>query len=254
MAIVTDRESLINHCLRALGEPFLQINVAPEQLDDKVDDALQVYQEFHDDATRRNYYQYKITSQDVTNGYVSLPATVLYVIRLLPVSSSFINSSNMFSFQYQFAMSDMNGLGWAGVMQNGMSEYVQTKQYMELLDMTLSGTPQINFVRHANRVYIWGDFIDFDIIAGDWVCFEVMETLDPELNKKIYNDMFMKQYTTALIRYQWGQNLSKYEGVQLPGGVVLTGQQMKEEAAGELVDLRERMRLEQEKPIDFLVG
>lgn len=254
---INNRTDLINYCLRSLGEPFLQINVAPEQLEDKVDDALQLYQEFHDDATRRNYYEYQIVDSDVTNGYITIPDAILYVVRMFPSGNSLIYSHNMFSFQYQYAMSDFNSLAWGNGNAGGtggLSEYYQVKQFMDLLDMTLNGTPQITFSRKMNRIYIWGDFVDEDIKAGDYICLEVYETIDPEAYTKIYSDMFMKDYTTALIKRQWGQNMSKYEGVQLPGGVTVNGQQMKEEGMAEMTEARERLRSEQEKPIDFFVG
>ncbi len=248
---IDSRKKLADWCLRELGEPFLQINVAPEQIEDRIDYAIQVYQEFHEDATRRNYYEYQITSQDVTNRYITIPESILYVVSLFPIGSSLIGSTNMFSFKYQYALSDFHSLG---APAGGLDYYVQSMQYMSMIDMTLNGTPQVTFSRRQNRLYLWGDIDDQDIKAGEYIALEVYETIDPNDFTSIYNDMFIKDYTTALIKKQWGQNLSKYEGVALPGGVTVNGQQIKEEAIGELAELRERLRSEQEKPIDFFIG
>lgn len=248
---VTSRQELEDYCLRALGEPMLQINVTPEQIEDRVDYAIQVYQEFHQDATRRNYYEYQVTAADVTNGYFTLPSNILYVVRMFPVSSSFIAQSGMFSVQYQFALHNYHNLASFG---GGLDYYEQMQQYLALVDMKLNGQPQVTFARRQNRFYLWGEFETQDVKAGDYIALEVYEVVDPETFTSIYDDMFLKDFTTASIKYQWGQNMSKYEGIQLPGGVTVSGQQMKEEAKSEMEDLRERLRSEQEKPIDFLVG
>lgn len=248
---ISTRQELVDHCLRELGEPVIQINVAPEQIEDRVDFALQVYQEYHSDATRRNYYEYQVTASDVTNGYITLPDNILWVVKMFPVDSSFINSSNMFSFKYQFALSDFHNLA---SLAGGMDYFVQTKQYLELLDMTLNGQPQVSFVRHMNRFYLWGEFEGQDVKADDWLALEVYETIDPTQYPAVYNDMFVKEFTTAQIKKQWGQNLSKFDGVQLPGGVTIDGRQMRDEANEEIRELRERMRSEHEKPVDFFCG
>lgn len=252
MATITTRQGLIDYCLRRLGEPVLEINVDVDQIEDKVDDALQYYQEFHSDATYRNYLVHEITADDVTNGYIPISSSVIFVSSLFPVDSSFINSTNMFSFKYQFALSDYHTL--ADIGGGGLSYYEQMRQYLSLLDMKLNGTPQVTFSRRQNRLYIWGDFEDGDLKAGDYVVAEVYSIVDPSSFTSIYNDMFMKDYTTALIKEQWGQNMSKFEGMQLPGGVTISGRQILEDAKTEIEALRERVRLEQELPPDFFVG
>ena len=251
MATITTRQQLIDYALRRLGDPVIEINVDQDQIEDKVDDAFQVYQEFHGDATFRNYYVHQLTSSDVSNGYIAIPSSVLYVTKLFPVDSSFLNSTNMFSFQYQFAMSDLWSMGgFAG----DLAYYEQMRQYLEMLDMKLNGTPQVNFARRQNRLYIMGDFADGDLKANEYVVAEVYQIVDPASFSSVYNDMFMKDYTNALIKEQWGQNMSKFEGMQLPGGVTISGRQILEEAKQELKDLVEKMRLEQELPPEFFVG
>lgn len=264
MAVISTREQLVDYCLRRLGEPVIEVNVDEDQIEDKVDDALQVYREFHSDATRRNYYQHQLTATDVENRYISIPSRIIYVTKMFPVSASFVGSSNMFSFNYQFAMSDFHALSQAG----GLAYYDQTMSYMELIDMKINGLPLISFARRMDRLYLWSDIEDGQLKEGDYICVECYEVVPtPEQientprdsgvlpdTSTIYNDMFMKDYTTALIKEQWGMNLSKFEGMQLPGGVTMNGRQLLEDARQELTDLRERMRLEQEEPPNFLIG
>jgi hypothetical protein len=252
MAIVNSRATLINYSLRQLGYPVVEINVDNDQIEDRIDDAVQLYQEFHHDSMHREYLQYQITQQDIDNKYISLPDEVLYIVMMFSVSSSWIDSRNMFSFQYQFALSDFHTLGQMG---GGLDYYAQTKQYMETLDMVINGTPQITFARLQNRLYLWGDLGDgVDIKVGDWIMLEAYVVIDPGAHAKIYNDMFIKAYTTQLIKYQWGTNLSKFEGIQLPGGITVNGTQKMEEAMGQMEMLRERMRSEHEEPVDFFIG
>ena len=170
----------------------------------------------------------------------------------------------MFSFDYQFALSDFHSLNDIG----GLAYYDQMRSYMELIDMKINGLPIINFVRRLDKVYLWSDIEDKQLKAGDWICLEVYEVVPtPEEIENtprdsgvqvdvstVYNDMFMKDYTTALIKEQWGQNLSKFEGMQLPGGVTINGRQLIDDAREELNTLRERMILEHEEPPMFLVG
>jgi hypothetical protein len=248
---VTTRQELIEHCLKRLGDPVIEINVDDDQVEDRVDDALQFYQEYHGDATFRTYVQHEVTDSDVTNGFITLNSDILYVTKLFPHSSSYGGSSNMFSFQYQMRLNDFASYGdWVG----GMAYYEQMRQYLELIDMKLNGTPQITYARRQNRIYLWGDFTDGDVQAGEYLVAEVYQITDPTTFPQIWDDMFMKDYTTALIKRQWGQNMSKFDGVQLPGGVTINGKDMANEATEEIKTLREDMRLEHELPFDFFVG
>lgn len=264
MARISTREQLVDYCLRRLGEPVIEVNVDEDQIDDRIDDALELYREFHSDGSQRMYYEHTLTDIDVANMFITIPSRVLYVTKMFSVSNSFVGSTNMFSFQYQFAMSDFHTLSSAG----GLAYYDQMRSYMELVDMKINGLPIIDFTRRLNKVYIRSDIEDGSLEAGDHICLEVYEVVPtPEEIENtpldsgvvpdastVYNDMFMKDYTTALIKEQWGMNLSKFEGMQLPGGVMINGRQLIDDARAELDTLRERMRLEQEEPPIFLVG
>ena len=251
MANPNSRDSLIDYCKRRLGDPVIEINVDEDQLEDRVDEALQYYQEYHSESTLRTYLKHLVTDDDVTNEYIPLSSDITYVSKLFPITSNFSMSRNFFDIKYQMMLNDVADLqNFAG----DLAYYEQLQQYLSLLDMKLNGTPQIQFSRKQNRLYVFGDFQDKDILAGDYVVAEVYKIINPNTHTSIYNDMWLKEYTTSLIKQQWGANLIKFEGMQLPGGVILNGRQIYDDATGEIERLRETIRLEHEMPPDFFVG
>jgi hypothetical protein len=135
-----------------------------------------------------------------------------------------------------------------------LAYYEQMQQYLTLLDIKLTGQTQVDFVRKQNRLYIHGDFNDGDIKVGEYVVAEVYQIVDPDTYTAVWNDMWLKEYTTALIKRQWGANLIKFEGMQLPGGVMLNGRQLFDDATADIERLREKIRMDHELPPDFFVG
>ena len=251
MAVPSSRQDLIDYCKRRLGDPVIEINVDDDQIEDRVDEALQHYQEYHDDATVRTYLKHQVTSTDIANEYIPISSNILTVTKMFPISSSFNSSFNFFDIKYQMMLNDIADLqNFAG----DLAYYEQMQQYLSLLDVKLNGTPQVQFSRHQDRLYIFGDFVDGDVKAGEYIVAEIYTVLDPDTHTSIYNDMWLKEYTTALIKQQWGSNLIKFEGVQLPGGVTFNGRQIYDDATTEIERLRERIRLEFEMPADFFLG
>jgi len=253
MAQPTTRQELIDYSLRRLGSPVLEINVDDDQVEDKVDDALQLYQEYHADATYRTYLKHQITQEDIDNEWIPLASNILYVTKVFPFNKTF-GGVNMFDIRYQMMLNSMGDfMNFAG----GMSYYYQMQQYLEFLDSMFEGNPRVMHSRHQERLYIFGDWapnIMGSLELGDYVIAEVLTLVDPATFPAVWNDKFVKNYTTALIKQQWGTNMMKFEGMTLPGGVQLNGRQYFEEATTELVDLEEKMRLENEYPIDFFIG
>ena len=251
MAIISSRQQLIDYCMRRLGEPVIEVNVDEDQVEDKIDDTLQIYREFHSDATVRTYLKHLVTTDDVTNQYITLANNIIFVSKMFPVAGGIVGGSGMFDIKYQMMLNNIHDLmNFAG----DLAYYEQMQQYLSTLDMKLNGTPQVQFSRRQNRLYIFGDFIDGDIQAGDYIVAEVYTEVSDVDHTSIFNDMFVKEYTTALIKQQWGQNLIKFEGMQLPGGVILNGRQIYDDATAEIATLRENIRLEHEFPPDFFVG
>ena len=251
MAAPNSRATLIDYCRRRLGEPVIEVNVDEDQLEDRVDESLQYYREFHSDATVRTYLKHLVTADDVTNQYIPLANNIIFVSKMFPVAGGIAGGSGMFDIKYQLMFNNIHDLmNFAG----DLAYYEQMQQYLSTLDMKLNGTPQVQFSRRQNRLYVFGDFADGDIKVGDYIVAEVYTEVSDVDHTSIFNDMFVKEYTTALIKQQWGQNLIKFEGMQLPGGVILNGRQLYDDATAEIATLRENIRLEHEFPPDFMVG
>jgi len=253
MAQPTTRQELIDYCLRRLGSPVLEINVDDDQIEDKVDDTLQLYQEYHADAAYRTYIKHQITQTDIDNEWIPISSDVLYVTKVFPFNRTF-SSVNMFDIKYQMMLNSMGDfMNFAG----GMSYYYQMQQYLEYLDNILEGQPRVTYSRHQDRLYIFGDWapnVMGNLDVGEYVVMEVLTLVDPDTFTQVWNDKFVKNYATALIKQQWGANMMKFEGMTLPGGVQLNGRQYFEEATAQLTELEEKLRLENEFPIDFFMG
>jgi len=248
MANPSSRQGLIDYALRKLGAPVIEINVDDDQLEDRVDEALQFYQEYHSDAIVKMYYKHQITSTDITNTYITLPDAITTVQRILPVSEE--NSSiNMFDARYQIHLNDIFDLGNLG----NLSNYSMIQSYLTTLDMVLNGAEQVRFNRHMNRLFIDADW-ERDFNVGDYLIVDCFQVVDPETYNDVYNDMFLKRYVTALIKMQWGANLSKFDGMQLPGGVQINAQRILEEAREEIAKIEEEMQLKYELPPMFYMG
>jgi hypothetical protein len=251
MAAPNSRDTLIDYCKRRLGDPVIEINVDDEQVEDRIDEALQYYQEYHTDATVRTYLQHLVTADDVANKYIPISTNTLFVSKVFPLSRTFGDNMNFFDIKYQMMLNDIADLqNFAG----DMAYYEQLNQYLSMLDMKLNGHPQVTFSRHQDRLYLHGDFETQDIKEGEYLVAEVYNIVDADSHTSIYNDMWLKEYSTALIKQQWGANLIKFEGVMLPGGVTFNGRQLYDDATQEIQQLRERIRDEHDLPPDFFVG
>ena len=251
MAAPNSRGTLADYCKRRLGEPVIEVNIDEDQVEDRIDESLQYYREFHSDATVRTYLKHLVTATDVTNQYIPIATNIIFISKMFPVAGGIVGGSGMFDIKYQMMLNNIHDLmNFAG----DLAYYEQMQQYLSTLDMKLNGAPQVQFSRRQNRLYVFGDFADKDIVAGDYIVAEVYTEVSDSDHTSIFNDMFVKEYTTALIKQQWGQNLIKFEGMQLPGGVILNGRQIYDDATAEIATLRENIRSEHEFPPDFFVG
>mgnify|MGYP000492063255 FL=1 len=320
---ISSRQGLIDYCLRRLGFPVIEINVDDDQVEDRIDDALQYFQEYHFDGVERLYLTHKVTTAelkftglstpsfennemlvgntsgatcilytisgttaritnvkgaftagetvtgsisgfsraiastsfytpgDIQNGYLPLPDSVIGVIRVLPVngpSSGMNNRNNMFDLIYQFRLNDMYNL-----LSADMVYYTQVQQHLSMLDMLLVGDRSFKYNRKMDKMYIdmnWEEVLNPD----DFIVIECYRILDPSTYAQVYDDMSLKRYATALIKRQWGENMKKYGGIQLPGGVILNGREIYEEAVEEITTIENEMQLKSELPVDFMVG
>jgi len=251
MANPSTRQDLIDYCLRRLGAPVIEINVDVDQLEDRADDTLQLFQEYHADAVVRTFLKHQVTATDVSNGYITVDDSITYIKKLFQINSTGGSSAGMFDIKYQISLNEIYDLN---TFIGDLAYYEQIKQYLSLIDQMLTGQPQIDFNRHQNRVYIHGEFSEQNIKEDDYLVFETFKIVDPETYTDVYNDIFVKEYLTQAIKQQWGANLIKFEGMVLPGGVQLNGRQLYDDATQEMLRLEEKLRTTYELPVDFFVG
>ena len=287
MAQPSSRSELIDYSLRQLGAPVLEINVANEQLQDLMDDAIQFYQERHYDGVTDNFLKYKVTQGDIDRGkakidsnpvtgpgissttassvvagvgtvtykyyessnYIQIPPNVIGVKKVFKVNSTRAMgmSGNMFSFKYQLVLNDLYFWG-----RTELLGYSMAMSYLETMDFLLNTHTRVRFNIRQDRLYLdidWGE-----VVADDVLIIECYTALDPDASTKVYNDRFLKKYLTALIKKQWGQNLIKFKGTKLPGGIELNGRELYDDAVSELSEIKERMTLEYEVPPLDMIG
>mgnify|MGYP000241487165 FL=1 len=250
MAAPSTRQTHIDYCLRRLGDPVIEINVDDDQLEDRVDESLEYFREYHSEALQRTFLKHLVTATDVTNEFITIDSAITQVTKLFSIQTG-TSTTNFFDIKYQMMLNDMTDIH--GTMGN-LAYYDMMQQYLGTIDMMLNGTPQTTFVRKQNRLYIHGDFADGDIVAGKYLVAEVYKEINDSDYTTVWNDLWLKEYTTALFKQQWGQNLIKFDGMVLPGGVTLNGRQIYDDASQDILALRERIRLEHEMPADFFIG
>jgi hypothetical protein len=249
MAKPNSRSTLIDYCYRSLGAPVIEINVDEDQVDDRIDEALQFYQTYHTDSIEKIYLKHQVTQTDIDNGYLPINDLITDVIRVMPLRDS-SPSDNMFDIRYQMHLNDVHSLGFMG----SLAEYEMTQQWLALLDLIIDNDDKhISFERHKNQLRIDMDW-STEIAVGNYLVVECYRILDPALYSDVYNDYFLKKYATSLIKRQWGANLSKFEGMVMPGGVTFNGRQLFDDANEELTKLEEEVRLNWEQPVDFYIG
>lgn len=248
MAKPTTRQELADYCLRALGAPVLEINIDEDQIEDRIDEAIQFYQEYHSDAVVRTFYKHQVTETDYVNNYLTLPDELISVLRVLNLSSG--DAADMFSVKYQMFLNDLYGLR----KPDSLINYEMTKQYMNAIELILTGsTQQIIFTRHMNRLSIQDDWKSY-VSVGQYIIIEGYQTINPNDFTEVYNDMLLKKYLTALLKKQWGTNLLKFEGMTLPGGITLNGRAIYEDAIADIEKIETDFDTKYQMPPDFYMG
>ena len=248
MASVTSRQGLIDYCLRRLGQPVIEINVDEDQLDERIDDALEFFQEYHFDGVEKVFTKHTITQIDIDNEYISTDNSIISVVRVLPIPSFDSFQGGFFNEEYQMRLNDLNNFSGSSLLQWSM-----TLRNFSLIEELFSICPIMMFNRKQDRVYLetdWNERFKVD----DVLVIEAYKILDPSTYPQVYNDMFLKKYSTALIKRQWGENLKKYQGVVLPGGITLDGKTIYDEAIEEIRQIEEEVSLKYELPADGYVG
>ena len=245
---ITSRTLLKEYCLRRLGHPVIEINVDEEQCDDRVNDALEFFAEYHFDGVEKVFLKHEITADDITNEYIAMADPVISVIRVLPIPNFNAFQTGFFNEEFQLRIQDLNSFTGSSLINWQMS-----LQNWSMVDHLFTVTPTIHFNRKQNKVYLETNWSD-KFSVGDILIIEAYRILDPTTYTEIYDDMFLKKYTAALIKRQWGENLKKFEGVQLQGGVTLNGKTIYDEAVDEINKIEEEMNLKWELPPDGFIA
>jgi len=271
MAIPSSKATLKTYCLRALGFGVIDINVSDDQIDDRVDEALQYFAQYHYDGVERMLLKYQVTAADIErsktdttttatdsvdssitasfgegNGFIPMPSSVISVMGIFPFSDS--STNNMFDVRYQLRLNDLYDFSSTSIIH-----YEMTMQHLDFLEHILVGEKPIRFNQHQNRLYIDMDWSN-DITAGEYIIIECYRKIDPASYSDIFDDIHLKRYATALIKRQWGANLSKFSGVAMLGGVTMNGENIFSQAQEELEKLEELISITNSPPIMFGVG
>lgn len=218
MAKPTTRAQFKQYCLRKIGAPVIQINVSDEQIEDRIDEALLFWQDYHYNGSEMIYVKHQLTEQDIANGYVEGPTDALGVVRIFELNSSISTGTGMFNVTYQFVLNNIHDLTGYSI-QN----YFMTMQHLRFIQEWLVGLPMIRYNKHSNRIYL--DMSSSKLVAGNYIIIEAYAPLDED-NPDIWNDRWLQNFATVLIREQWGLNLTKFTNMQLVGGVTFNGEQI----------------------------
>lgn len=246
MAVPTTRAEFKEFCLRKLGKPVIEINVDDDQVEDRIDESLKYYYDYHFDGTEKLYYKHQVTANTVSDKYITLPENIIGAVRVFPISNSLI-STNIFDIRYQIALNDLYTL-----TSVSMVPYYMAFQHIQLIEQLLVGQQPIRYNRHTNKLFI--DMNWDKVKVGDFLLVEAYEVIDPATYSDAWGDRWLQEYCTEKIKYQWGTNLSKFNGMQLPGGVTFNGQNIKEEAKAAIDALEKEMISSYSLPVMDLIG
>lgn len=236
MAKPTTREEFKEYCLRKIGKPVIEINIDDEQVEDRIDEALQFWQDYHYDGSELTYLKYALTATDIANGYIPIGDDVIGVVRILDIGGILAGlGGGMFNVQYQYMLNNITTLN-----SGGLSDYVLLRTNLEMIQEILVGKPIIRFNRHANKLHL--DISTSKLVEGSYIIIEAYTTI---LNSDIWSDRWLQNYATCLIKENWGSNITKFQNLQLIGGMTFNGEQIYNDAK------EERKKLEEDVIVGF---
>lgn len=233
MAQPTTRDEFKEHILRKIGAPVIQINVSDEQVDDRVDEAISYWRDYHYNGSQLVYLKHQITQADKDNGYITLPNKLLGISRVFDFDTSISTGTGMFNVQYQFVLNNMTDL-----TSYSLQHYYMTMQHIEFMQEILVGKALIRYNKHVNKLYV--DVDQSSWVVGNYIIIEAYDVVDEDLYEDVWADRWLQNYAAVLVREQWGLNLTKFTNMQLVGGVSFNGEQILQEAR------EDRQRMEED--------
>ena len=246
MSRPTSKSTFKEHCLRRLGKPVIEINVDEDQVDDRVDEALDYYADYHFDAFEVTYYKHQVTQTDKDNGYITIPENIIGVVDIFDIGDA-TSTNNLFNVRYQIALNDLYDLS-----RYELVPFYMNFQNIRMIEEILVGKQRIRFSRHMNQAHI--DMGWDRVPVGTFLVFKAYRVIDPDTYTDVWKDRWLLRYASALIKLQWGSNLIKFEGMQLPGGVQFNGQKLYDDAFAERQQLEEEMATAYVYPPEDMVG
>jgi hypothetical protein len=246
MATASSRATFKEYCLRALGKPVIEINVDEDQVDDRVDEALEYWIDYHYDGTEYTFLKHQVTADDKTNKYITISENIIGIVDLFDIGDA-LSTNNLFNIRYQIALNDLYDLS-----RYDLVPYFMNFQNIRFIEEMLVGKQMFRFNRHTDKLHIDMDWEKINV--DQYIVAKVYQKIDPDTNTDAWNDRWLKRYATALIKKQWGANLIKYEGMQLPGGVQFNGRGIYEDAINEIQKLEEEMITSYSLPVHDMIG
>lgn len=247
MAIITNRDDFKSYVLRACGHPLITVDVTEEHLDDRIDDAILFFNDYYWDGIKKEYFKHQLTATNMVDRYVTIPDHIWSVSKVFNASSTSGSSGNIFDLEYQLRMSDMRDL-----TSTSLVYYEQVMSHIALLQHRLHVDRQFRFNRLDGKLFLDLNW-EAKLKEGDWILLECYAALDPATSPKMWNDRVFKEYVVSLIKQQWAQNLSKYQGVQLPGGVTIDSQTMYANASSDIEKIEQEI-MTNLAPLEFNIG
>lgn len=248
MAQPTSKATFAEFCLRKLGKPVIEINIDDDQVDDRIDEALSYYADYHFDGTSKEYAKFTVTADDITNQYLTVPENIIGVINIFDIGDS-LSTSNLFNIRYQIALNDLYDLSKHDYM---LTSYYMNMQNIQFMEELLVGKQPLRYNRHINRLHIDMDWQKVKV--GDVIIAEAYQVVDGTTYTDIWKDRWLQNYATAKIKYQWGSNLTKFEGLQLPGGVTFNGAKILDDSLEEIRKLEDEMQSAYSLPVMDMIG
>lgn len=247
MAIPTTRAQFKAYCLRKLGAPVIEINVDDDQVEDRIDEALRYYWDYHFDGSEKIYYKHQITEEDRQNKYITLPENINGAVSVFPIGDPMVRSDDLFNIRYQIALNDLYTL-----TSVSMVPYYMVMEHLALVSEMLVGRQPIRYSRHKDRLYVDMDWQAYNV--GEFLLVEAYEVIDPDVYTDAWNDRWLQNYATAIIKRQWGSNLTKFTGMSLPGGVQFNGEKIYNDAVDEVNKLEQEMISSYSLPVLDMYG
>ena len=247
MATPTTKAEFKEYCLRKLGKPVIEINVDDDQVDDRIDEAIRYWYDYHFDGTDKTYYKHQITEADLANKYITLPENIIGAVRVFQIGDPSIRADDMFNIRYQIALNDLYTLTNVSLVP-----YYMVMEHLALVTELLVGQQPIRYARHKDRLYV---DMDWNTLRADtYLLVEAYEVVDPNTWTDAWNDRWLQNYATALIKRQWGSNLTKFTGMSLPGGVQFNGEKIYDDATEEIRKMEEEMISSYSLPVLDMIG